>query len=202
MKGFAFCAAFAIAAATLTTSYARNFGAIEINGPASLPDGADTPPPPGFVGFCMRWPAACVNSGKPKATKLTLSDSLAETLVRVNDDVNHSIRYESSIDHYGVPNVWTLGAADGYGNCEDYSVTKREALRAAGLPGAALRIAIVRTPKGEFHAVLTVDTDKGVLVLDNVDPAIRNWWDTPYTWLKRQAADDPLHWVNLNVADR
>jgi predicted transglutaminase-like cysteine proteinase len=96
--------------------------------------------------------------------------------------------------------VWTLGTVDGYGNCEDYSVTKREALRKAGLPGQALRIAIVRTPNGEYHAVLTVDTDKGVLVLDNVNPSIRNWWDTPYTWLKRQAADDPLHWVTLGTS--
>ena len=200
MKGFAL--AFGIAAATLSAAHARDLAGIEISGPASLPDGVDTAPPPGFVGFCMRWPAACTNGAKRQAMKLTFSNSLAETLVRVNDDVNHSISYESSVDHYGVANVWTLGTTDGYGNCEDYSVTKREALRAAGLPGQALRIAIVQTPKGEYHAVLTVDTDKGVLVLDNINPAIRNWWDTPYTWLKRQAADDPLHWVIVNVADR
>jgi predicted transglutaminase-like cysteine proteinase len=121
-------------------------------------------------------------------------------LVRVNNSVNDAITYEPDEDHYGAANQWTLNAIGGYGDCEDYSVSKREALRAAGLPDDALRIAIVKTRGGEYHAVLTVDTDKGVLVLDNITSEIHAWTDTPYTWLKRQSADNPLSWVMLNPA--
>jgi predicted transglutaminase-like cysteine proteinase len=165
-----------------------------------LPDGPSTLPPPGFVGFCIRFPQACTKDGS--TAKLALNDRTASTLARVNDYVNDAITYETDEEHYGAVNQWTLNAIGGRGDCEDYSVSKREALRAAGLPDDALRIAIVRTPRGEFHAVLTVDTDRGVLVLDNITSEIHAWTDTPYTWLKRQSADDPLDWVMLNPAGR
>jgi predicted transglutaminase-like cysteine proteinase len=180
-------------------AHARVFRSIEIHGKASMRDGPDTSPPPGFVDFCRRRPDACINNSNPPPAKLILDGDLADTLVRVNNEVNHAIRYETSVDHYGYANAWMLDPIDGYGNCEDYSVSKREALRAAGLPDRALRIAIVQTPNRDYHAVLTVDTDKAVLVLDNVRPDIHDWEDTPYTWLKRQAADDPLHWVSLDA---
>jgi predicted transglutaminase-like cysteine proteinase len=192
------CAVLAMSAALSPGAHARVFRSIEIHGKAAMRDGPDTTPPPGFVDFCRRKPDACINRGTAAPTKLTLNGDIAETLVRVNEMVNRAIRYETSVDHYGYANAWMLDPIDGYGNCEDYSVSKREALRAAGLPDQALRIAIVQTPSRDYHAVLTVDTDKGVLVLDNVRPDIHDWEDTPYTWLKRQAADDPLRWVSLD----
>src|SRR5215472_14715926 len=190
------CAALAIGSSTSGHSENIDVPAIAI----PLPDGQSTLPPPGFVGFCIRFPQACTKDAS--AAKLVLDDHTASTLGRVNDYVNNSITYETDEDHYGAVNQWTLNAIGGYGDCEDYSVSKREALRAAGLPDDALRIAIVKTPRGEYHAVLTVDTDKGVLVLDNMTSAIRTWTDTPYTWLKRQSAEDPLNWVMLNPAGR
>ena len=173
---------------------------IDLGSAAPLADGPDTLPPPGFVGFCIRFPAACAKRGA--TAKVVLDDRTAEALARVNDYVNSAITYEADEEHYGAVNQWTLNAIGGYGDCEDYSVSKREALRAAGFPDEALRIAIVKTPRGEYHAVLTVDTDKGVLVLDNMTPEIRTWTDTPYIWLKRQSAGDPLSWVALNQAGR
>ena len=56
---------------------------------------------------------------------------------------------------------------DGYGDCEDYVLLKRKMLIDAGWPREALLITVVRDRKGEGHAVLTVKTDKGELVLDN-----------------------------------
>ena len=48
------------------------------------------------------------------------------------------------------------------------------------------------------HAVLTVITDKGEFVLDNQEPEVKTWTDTPYTFLKRQSQEHPMQWVSLN----
>jgi len=154
-------------------------------------------PPAGFVGFCMHSPDACVNHAAPPATKVVVDDRMAATLVAVNDRVNDAIVYESDVEHYGAANQWTLHPQGGRGDCKDYALAKREALRAAGLPDQALRIAIVRTPQDELHAVLTVDTDKGVLVMDSLTPEIRPWSNTSYRWLERQTAENPLKWVSF-----
>ena len=162
-----------------------------------IADGMTAAPPPGFVGFCMHSPDACTNRGAPAVTKVVVDDRMAATLVAVNDHVNDAIVYESDVTHYGAANQWTLHTQGGRGDCKDYALAKREALRAAGLPDQALRIAIVRTPQDELHAVLTVDTDKGVLVMDSLTPEIRPWSDTRYLWLERQSSENPLKWVSL-----
>ena len=50
---------------------------------------------------------------------------------------------------------------------------------------------IVRDLDGEGHAVLTVKTDHGDFVLDNLSDEIRPWSATGYQFFKRQAQDDP-----------
>ncbi|HTV30863.1 MAG TPA: transglutaminase-like cysteine peptidase [Xanthobacteraceae bacterium] len=167
-----------------------------------IADGFNITPPAGFVGFCMRSPEACTNRGVPEATKVVVDDRMAATLVAVNDRVNDAIQYESDVQHYGAANQWTLHPKDGRGDCKDYAVAKREALRAAGLPDEALRIAIVRTPADELHAVLTVDTDKGALVMDSLTPEILPWTNTSYRWLERQSAENPFKWVSLAGAEQ
>lgn len=160
-------------------------------------DGASTTPPPGFVSFCMRSPQACTAQAAPVEAKVALDDRMSALLIAVNARVNDSITYESDEVQFGVANRWTLNAVGGYGDCKDYALAKREALKAAGLPDSALRIAIVRTERDELHAVLTVETNRGVLVLDSLTGEIRPWSETPYRWLMRQAADSPLHWVKM-----
>jgi len=98
---------------------------------------------------------------------------------------------------------WTI-PTDGYGDCDDYAVTKRKELLDAGFPVSALRLAVVYSPRTARHAVLTVTTDKGDLVLDNMAETIVSWNATGYTWIERQAATDPMKWVSLRpsfVAD-
>ena len=51
--------------------------------------------------------------------------------------------------------------------------------------------------KGEGHAVLTLITDRGDLVLDNKTNAILPWQRTGYTYVKREGQDG-LAWVSLN----
>jgi len=66
-----------------------------------------------------------------------------------------------------------------------------------GWPTAALLITVVRDENQEGHAVLTVDTDMGDLILDNKTDMIRAFADTPYTYYKRQSRTDATAWVAL-----
>jgi len=86
---------------------------------------------------------------------------------------------------------------DGYGDCEDYVLLKRRLLIAAGWPRSALLITVVRDEKDEGHAVLTVKTDKGELILDNQAEDILPWNQTGYRFVKRQSQSDPNTWVAL-----
>ena len=119
-----------------------------------------------------------------------------KTLSRINRKVNDSIWPEDDLKHYGRAEYWTI-PTDGYGDCDDYAVTKRKELLDAGFPVSALRLAVVYSPRTERHAVLTVTTDKGDLVLDNMAETIVSWNATGYTWIERQAATDPMKWVSL-----
>src|SRR5260370_33924418 len=75
---------------------------------------------------------------------------------------------------------------DGYGNCKDSSLTKRQKLIEAGLPERALRIAIVVTRRENRHVVLTVSTDHGDVVLDTVNDDVKPWTEIAYQLIERQ----------------
>jgi predicted transglutaminase-like cysteine proteinase len=111
------------------------------------------------------------------------------TLRTVNSQINRSIRRASDRQTFGREDFWAVpedGATSG--DCEDYVLAKRHALVAAGVPSAALSIALVRTRQGEMHAVLLVATENGEVVLDNLSPWVLPWAEAPYAWLDRQAA--------------
>jgi len=152
-------------------------------------------PPPGFIAFCLSNPDQCAAREEgPKV--ISLDEAMWALLNTVNDDVNRSIRIESDMAHYGRGEFWTI-STDGYGDCEDYALTKRKKLIEAGLPAAALRVAVVRTFDGIGHAVLTVATDRGDYVLDNIVWYIVPWNETNYTWISRQDPVNPVGWVSL-----
>ena len=56
---------------------------------------------------------------------------------------------------------------------------------------------MVRDKHGDGHAVLTVKTDKGELILDNQNEDILLWSETGYRFVKRQSQTDPNVWVSL-----
>jgi predicted transglutaminase-like cysteine proteinase len=60
---------------------------------------------------------------------------------------------------------------------------------------------VVRDEQNEGHAVLTVRTDHGDFVLDNKVNEVKAWTDTPYTFVKRQSAQNPLVWISLLPPD-
>ncbi len=96
---------------------------------------------------------------------------------------------------YGVPEFWTYPTTAG--DCEDFVLLKRRDLIQKGWPPGALLITVVRQTNGDGHAVLTVATDRGDLVLDSLDPRIRLWSDTSYTYVKRQSEHDSGKWVAI-----
>jgi len=72
-------------------------------------------------------------------------------------------------------------------------------LRQRGWPISDLLVTVVRTEKGEGHALLTVRTSRGDLILDNRQPRIVAWTQTTYTYFKRQSARNPFIWLTLDA---
>lgn len=153
-------------------------------------------PPIGWVEFCNENPAEC--AGRPQAAHIVrLTKSSWTNLVRINKEINDTIKPITDMDHWGVIEKWSY-PTDGYGDCEDYVLLKRRTLIGAGWPASALLITVVRDLRGDGHAVLTVKTDRGELVLDNQNPEILLWSDTSYRYVKRQSETDPNTWVSLS----
>ena len=143
-------------------------------------------PPFAFIVFCVRNPGECRTSSPDE---VVLDNELMATLQSVNRAVNRSIRPRSERG-----DVWRVNVSAG--DCEDYALTKRSRLIAAGFPPGALRIAIVRIASGEGHAVLVVKTDQADLVLDNRTNTIRPWNETGLRWVAMSGAN-PRNWTNI-----
>ena len=69
-----------------------------------------------------------------------------------------------------------------------------------GFPRQALLMTIVRDLQDEGHTILTVKTNRGEFVLDNLSDEIRPWDQTGYRFMKRQSQEDPNVWVALDPA--
>jgi predicted transglutaminase-like cysteine proteinase len=152
--------------------------------------------PAGFIGFCVRRPDQCQIPAAAPDT-LALTPQLWSALNSVNQNVNGAIWPEDDMHHYGRAEFWTI-PTDGYGDCEDYALTKRANLLAMSYSPRALRMAVVITPDGSRHAVLDVVTDQGDYVLDNLRNEVVGWQATAYRWLERQNPDQSLAWVSVD----
>jgi predicted transglutaminase-like cysteine proteinase len=152
-------------------------------------------PPSGYIGFCQRFPDQCTApADAPRQVHMT--ETLRHTLDAVNIAFNEAFVAEDDTAHYGKEEYWTI-PTDGYGDCEDYVVAKRQVLIHLGLPEPALRIAVVLTPNFVRHAVLTVVTDEGNFVLDNLHDEVVSWDQTAYVFLERQDSASVSGWVSL-----
>jgi predicted transglutaminase-like cysteine proteinase len=156
-------------------------------------------PPPGYIGFCIRFPDQCKTSAT-KTDAVAITPANWKLLSDINFAVNREIWPEEDQKHYGRGEYWTI-PTDGYGDCEDISLTKRKRLMDAGLPEQALRIAVVETSSLETHAVLTVVTDRGDFVLDNLRQEITTWDKSGYRWIERQDPALPTGWASLASRD-
>jgi predicted transglutaminase-like cysteine proteinase len=156
--------------------------------------GGLTSQPIGHYEFCQANPVEC-NIRMRDPGPEHMSGALWKQIVAVNVGVNAAVKPMNDIDIYGKDEVWAYPV--GTGDCEDYVLEKRRDLMRQGLSLSNLLITVVRKPDGEGHAVLTVRTDKGDFVLDNLTNSVRQWDQTGYRFLKRQATNHTGRWVTI-----
>ena len=183
---------FAISALVLTASAGTTTQAA---GPGTMATGGLTSQPIGHYEFCRANPDECaIRTRRPGP--LALTDALRETISAINAAVNAAVKPMSDFDIYGRDEVWAY-PDQGVGDCEDYVLEKRRQIAAIGVSLSNLLITVVRKPDGEGHAVLTLRTDKGDLILDNLNDELRLWYETGYRYLKRQSSEHTGRWVTL-----
>jgi predicted transglutaminase-like cysteine proteinase len=102
--------------------------------------------------------------------------SFLEKVRAVNLRVNRAIRYRDDSDVYGRFDHWASPGdvlSKRAGDCEDFVILKMAALMKAGIPARSMSLVVLQIRgKGVFHAVLSVNTSSGALVLDNVTDAV------------------------------
>jgi predicted transglutaminase-like cysteine proteinase len=163
--------------------------------------GPETSVPYGWVDFCGRRPEECDVERLPPVD-VRLTDQTWAVLSRVNRDVNAAIQPISNFDHWGTMlDHWDY-PVDGKGDCKIYALYKRKLLLDDGFPRQALLMTIVRDLQGEGHAILTVKTDRGEFILDNLADEIRPWTAPGYRFVKRQSQEDPNRWFSLGDPGR
>ena len=151
--------------------------------------------PRGYFELCKQSKYVCRQSAGnlpvdgSGAVKLT--EQLTRDLLGINATVNRSIRPLSDIPGR---DRWSVEPASG--DCEDYAITKKQALLRKGWPSASLLVSIVRTG-GRQHAVLVVRTSSGDFVLDNLRNQIVGWNRTGYRFEKVQSPRETWVWYSL-----
>ncbi len=163
--------------------------------PRFMPTTGPAPAPAGFSDFCRRHAEDCA-ARVDRGLLVSLDDARMLDLTVVNRAVNTQIRPMTDREIYGREEVWEIPTT--VGDCEDYVLLKRRQLIRRGWPASALLVTVVRDERGDGHAVLTVRTDRGDLVLDNKVDLIRPWHETPYAYVKRQATTDARLWVRID----
>jgi predicted transglutaminase-like cysteine proteinase len=160
-----------------------------------LPKGAgDSEPTAAWKDFCNRLPGECrIDLSEPSTIELT--PAVSELIAATNLRVNTTVKPMTDRQHWGVEDRWDY-PDDGVGDCEDFQLLKRKLLAEAGLPRRAMRMTVVIDADGDGHAVLTVRTTAGDLILDNKRDAVLAWNETGYEFIKREGSDTAA-WVAL-----
>lgn len=147
-------------------------------------------PPMGFIGFCVKHSSECLVTAAD-TTPMALTPERRAELDRVQADINWQIKPREDPTH-----AWHY-AEDGYGDCNTYALTKRQALIALGWPEDTLLLAAAYDELGEGHLVLVARTNQGDFVLDNRLPPVVAWDALPYRWVAMQSPQSPARWVKV-----
>lgn len=158
----------------------------------------ETSAPLGFMNFCSRYPSDCTG-GTVRPTVVELDAGSWAALNHVNDMVNETVEPVSDQELYQQAELWAYPTTKG--DCEDYVLEKQKQLIRLGWPKESLLITVAIDEFGGGHAVLTVKTSIGDLILDNQRPDILPWQQTVYTYVKRQSTSHPALWVSLSSVD-
>lgn len=129
--------------------------------------------------------AAVCRNDDPVMKKLARDmrrEGLLEKLKTVNTFINHSIKYRSDKDLYGVVDYWATPEEilkNKAGDCEDFAILKMFALIEARVLPEIMAIVVVRDQEHEaYHAVLSVSSENEILILDILKDDVLN--DTAY----------------------
>lgn len=119
---------------------------------------------------------------------------------KIQRKVNKDITYRTDAESYpklDIPEYWEIIRGRGYGDCDDYALSKR-ALLIESFPENKndFRLATCWCENKEYHAVLVVDTVAGSFVLDNRHAKIQPYKRLGYKWHKIQSKDGN-GWENL-----
>ncbi|WP_256754017.1 transglutaminase-like cysteine peptidase [Mesorhizobium sp. Mes31] len=151
--------------------------------------------PPAFYSFCSREPGLCSTFGGKKV--VALRSELSSELKQVNRSVNSRIKEVSDRAFVGKDDDWRVPTVSG--DCEDIAILKKLELMRRGWPASALLLTVARY-RGQGHTVLTVRTNEGDLVLDNLTNSVRDWSSTPYSYFARQAQGNGKRWEQIGAA--
>ncbi|NTF30685.1 transglutaminase-like cysteine peptidase [Rhizobium skierniewicense] len=180
----------AVAAGPLSVASAQ----ADNKGSPSMVTGGITSQPIGHYEFCQKYVSEC-----DIRSKLTPPPRVTEygwkVIREVNTEVNTTIIAMTDMEVYGKEEVWEYPKTAG--DCEDFVLLKRKKLTERGFAVSDLLVTVVRKPDGEGHAVLTLRTNDGDFILDNLSDDVKLWTDTNYTYLKRQASFNTGRWVSI-----
>ena len=160
-----------------------------LSGPASVPWG--------WADFCQRSPEEC-DAGPLAPQDVNLTPHAMKEIDRVNKWVNAHVEPVSDMEHWGVIEKWGY-PTDGKGDCDNYALFKRKILIDEGFPRQALLMTVVKDEHNEGHAILTVKTNAGEFVLDNLNDEVKSWDRTGYRFVKRQSQTDQNVWLQIGV---
>ncbi|WP_288429434.1 transglutaminase-like cysteine peptidase [uncultured Agrobacterium sp.] len=183
---FGFIVAALIAGAFAPQAEASPAAAMRIIGKAN--------PPIGHYEFCQTYQSECQPTSADMGP-LKLTEETWKTMLDVNYTVNTTITPMTDMELYGVEERWAYPTTAG--DCEDFVLLKRKMLMGKGIAASNLLITVVLQPNGSGHAVLTVRTDRGDFILDNLRNKVMDWSETEYTYLKRQDSNNPGRWVKV-----
>jgi predicted transglutaminase-like cysteine proteinase len=167
---------------------------------SAQPLGAQTRTPIGWYNLCQAQADEC-QAGAQRAVNVELTPEARKLLTTVSALANHTIQGQTDDEHYHIDRKtlvdWWTYPDDGAGDCSDYMLLKRKMLIEAGWPRSAALATVVIDRHGEGHAILTVTTDQGDFVLDNLTDKVLRWDQTGYAYVKRQSREDENVWVAI-----
>ena len=144
---------------------------------------------PQFTDFCTRNPTHPTCTNTEPGTPTFISDAQLETIRAINLQVNSQHEYQYDQSGYRSGDSWDIMTAGQTGDCEDFALTKMQALLDAGYPVKNLQLAIVAVEGTTVanHAILIIQTtNRGTLVLDNRSDQVREASSLPYRFLDYQ----------------
>lgn len=177
-----------------TVLFASAFAGVANAFPANMKIAGRANPPIGAYEFCNSDPSNCTGSHADTGPSVLTEDAW-KTILKVNYQVNSAVQPMTDQDIYGVEEKWAYPTT--VGDCEDFALLKQRLLIKAGFAPADVLMTVVLQPNGDGHAVLTVRTDRGDFILDNMRTKVLLWSETEYKFLKRQSATSEVAWDKI-----